>query len=195
MRKKHIDNFDFVDRKLAHEQSEKRRMRVLADWAANRSQFKKLAVVQLWMQSFDEDKMRYMFLVLKGPSRLGKTAYACSLSSWAEATLELNCMNTDYPNLREFVDGTHEVIVFDECSAKLVLLNRKLFQSSPSWIQMASSATNVYGHSVFVHKVRLIVCTNTWDEDLQKASPVDRAWLLANAVVVHVETKLWVDAA
>ena len=46
--------------------------------------------VQLFMSQFDEPAHRYKFLVLSGPSRVGKTAFARSLCEAGKETLEIN---------------------------------------------------------------------------------------------------------
>ena len=42
---------------------------------------------------------------------------------------------------------------------------------------------------------RIMVCTNTWFEELEKMSPADREWLESNSVVVKVTTRLYVEQA
>ena len=40
---------------------------------------------------------------------------------------------------------------------------------------------------------RIIVCTNTWFEELERLSPAERHWLETNSVVVKVENKLYLE--
>ena len=46
--------------------------------------------VQTFMSQFDVAQHRYKFLVLSGPSRVGKTAFARTLCEAGKETLEIN---------------------------------------------------------------------------------------------------------
>ena len=58
------------------------------------------------------------FLVLDGPSGLGKTQFSMSLSP---RSLEVTCSNCEEPDLREFKSGTTELVVLDEAKCTLVV--------------------------------------------------------------------------
>ena len=73
------------------------------------------------------------FLVLVGPSGLGKTQFAKSLVPKGRS-LELNMASAPEPNLKEYDHEQHDLILFDECSAQKVLLQKKLFQAPLSAI-------------------------------------------------------------
>ena len=151
------------------------------------------AVDSVWLREQAQVRDRQRFLVLDGPSRTGKTQFAKSLRG-AQRTLEVNCASARCePDLRRFVYGVHEAILFDECHVSMVLCCKKLFQAPPAMVQLASSATNCFSYQICVHRVLLIVCSNGWQRELQDQVPEDREWLEANSVYVHVSEPLWQD--
>ena len=81
-------------------------------------------------------------MVLDGPSRIGKTAYAMSLFGKA-AALEVNCMGETNPQLQSFRHYTHKCVLLDEAASELVLLNRKLFQAPNSMVQFGAEQNGV----------------------------------------------------
>ena len=99
------------------------------------------AVDTLFMPQFPTHAYRRKFLVLDGPTRVGKTQFAKALAGEA-ATLEVNCAGSVEPDLRSFDPTLHRAIVFDEASANLVLRHKKLFQGGVEEVSMAASATN-----------------------------------------------------
>ena len=161
--------------------------------AATTPQFKTFAEVEAWKQQYAEDEMRYKFLVLSGETGLGKTEFAKSLVENPESMLELNCANTLYPPMRHFSPVLHELILFDEISAQAIITNKKLFQAGPAWIHWRSSPTNNLIYQVMVHKVKMVVSTNSWEADLAAADEHDRRWLLGNSMVLKVLSPLWVE--
>jgi hypothetical protein len=54
---------------------------------------------------------------------MGKTLFAQNLRG-RKNTLVLNCANTMEPDLRNFEPAIHQVILFDEASAKMVLKHK-----------------------------------------------------------------------
>ena len=136
---------------------------------------------------------RRKFLVLNGPSRLGKTQFAMSLAPRGRA-LEVNCAAATHPPLREFDQSAHSLILFDEASPQMVLDNRKLFQCPNAYVTIGSSPTNSLAYSVYLNDTGLVVATNTWRHELAAMPACDRDWLAANMVYVEVENPLWKSA-
>ena len=148
-------------------------------------------VDDVWLPEQRQVRDRQRFLVLHGPSRTGKTVYAANLVG-PGSTLEVNCANArSEPDLRQFAPQRHRCIVFDEAHAQMVLSQKRLFQAPATPVQMASSATNCFGYSVFVHGVLLVVCSNRWSLELAELPAEDRDWLQANSVCVEVSAPLW----
>ena len=80
--------------------------------------FRKVPAVEAWLAQYQHDLFRYRFLVLEGPSGLGKTQFSVSLSP---RSLEVTCSNCEEPDLREFKSGTHDLVLLDEAKCILVL--------------------------------------------------------------------------
>ena len=152
--------------------------------------FRHLPEVARWLKTFEQVDWRYKCLVLTGPSRTGKTRYACSLAPEGQV-LELNMATAPEADLRGFDPTVHTLVVMDEISPSQALRQKKLYQSPPCPIQVGSSATNCHSYEVWVHQVRFVLCSNKWREELAGHEPEDRKWLEANTVVIDVKTPLW----
>ena len=147
--------------------------------------------MQRWKAQYKKELFRYLFLVLEGPSRLGKTQFALSLVREPAAMHQVNCAAAQEPDLRKFMYGEHEGILFDEIEPAAVSRQRLLFQAGASAVQLGCSNTNIFSYTVFVHRTKLICCSNGWSAGLMKLSDDDRAWVEANAVHVKVDKALW----
>lgn len=154
---------------------------------------KVLPVVQTWRQQYETLKHRYTFLVLDGKSCCGKTMFALSLEG-RDATLDVTCHNTLWPDLKEWNPLQHKAILFDEASVDMVLANKRLFQAPASMIQLASSATNMYSYSKWFHRAKMIVSSNKWRSQLESMGPEDQEWINTNSVYVSVTGPLWEEA-
>jgi len=153
-----------------------------------------VSAVLAWHALFEQHRHRYPFLVLDGPTRLGKTLYAQQQVPPGTA-LVVDCSGAVEPALHSFDPTTHKGVVFDEASASLVLRKRRLFQAPPERVALGGSATNCHLYHVVVYRQRLIVCTNRWKRDVEELAPEDRAWLEGNCIYVHVDRPMWVPAA
>ena len=112
--------------------------------------------------------MRYKFLVLFGPSGLGKTEFAMSFAKSLESGLELNCIIMDHPPLREYDD--HDLVGFDECSASCILKNRKVFRAPAKWVNLGSSPTNRYVYSSMLPGVKIVVSRKLGQRTLERVT-------------------------
>ena len=148
-------------------------------------------VDSVWLEEQKLCLERQRFLVLDGRSRLGKTQFALQIKG-ADRTLKVNCAQClREPDLRAFVQGRHEAIIFDEAHCQMVVNCKRLFQAPPFFVQMASSATNCFGYSVCVHRVLLIVCSHNWKAELEELPRDDADWLDRNSVYVAVSAPMW----
>ena len=158
---------------------------------------KTFPAVTTWLQQYETVKQRYKFLVLTGASGLGKTMFARTLAAPRKQTLELNCAGDNEPDLRAYRLESHDVIIFDEMKAHIILKQKKLFQCSNSIIELGCSTTNCHAYRVLVHRKKFVVASNTWDEELEQvrmSRVSDAEWLEANSVVLHVTEPMWDDA-
>ena len=147
-----------------------------------------------WMQLFNNDSLvrtRFPFLVLNGPSHMGKTRYASQLFGIAK-TLVLSCQGVLAPNLKPFRRHEHSCIVFDEGSHDMVFRNKQVFQAGVDVVMLGQSNCNEHAYACWLYGIPLVVSTNDW---LVGASVDQAAWLNANSVVIQVTEPMWLESA
>ena len=105
--------------------------------------------------------------------------------------LELNMCSAPEPDLREYNPNEHDLILFDECSPKQVLRQKKLFQCPPVPVKLAASTTSCFSYSVFVHRKLFVIATNIWRGQIETMPREDANWLDANSVFYEVTEPLW----
>ena len=160
--------------------------------------FRWLPEVALWKLQYDrEHEMgmwgrtnRFKFLVLTGPSSLGKTMFAKSLFG-QESTLVVPSQKVTIPDLHDFKRRKHKAIVFDEIESPCVAANKQIFQANSDVAILGQSPTGDYIYKRLLYGTAMILCTNTWMENIDRASS-EEEWLLTNAIVVECTEKLWV---
>ncbi|CAE7233296.1 unnamed protein product [Symbiodinium sp. CCMP2592] len=143
-----------------------------------------------FLPQFTRPMFRRSFLVLSGPTRLGKTIYARSLFGHRE-TLELNCCGVSQPYLRAFDNLLHRAILYDEASTAMVLSNRRLFQGSTKEVTLAHSGTNMFTYSVYVYNVAMILTSNSWLRELEELPKEEREWLEGNSICINCTQPLY----
>ena len=97
------------------------------------------------------------------------------------------------PDLKAFDHETHDLILFDECPAKVILKQKKLFQAPAVKVALAASVTGCYSYAVWVHQKLLVVCSNVWHHELRTLPSEDRDWLVSNSLVYTAEQPLWCE--
>ena len=152
---------------------------------------KKYSEVDAFLQQFDTALHRYKFLVLSGPSKVGKTAFARSLCDPGLTTLEINCASGAEPDLRAYRLSKHGVLLFDEITADQVVSQRKVFQAQSAPVQMGCSATNCHAYDIFVWRKKLVLANNNWEASFQCLSAAGQAWIHANSIVLVVTAPMW----
>ena len=84
--------------------------------------------VDAWEATFKEVQLRYTFLVLDGPSKMGKTLFCRSRSLGSGGSLlEIDCAGADTPDLTHFEFGKHTMVCARRDSAEVVLHYKKFF--------------------------------------------------------------------
>ena len=131
-------------------------------------------------------------MVLNGPSRMGKTVFARSLSEGDKECLEINCASGNEPDLRAYRIRQHDLLLFDEIEAPAVAKQRKLFQAPATEVQLGCSATNCHSYAVWVHRRKMVLATNNWETSLATLCKADREWIEANSVLLDVSAPMWV---
>ena len=158
-----------------------------------RKRFKTIAAVETWRAQYRSHDFRFKFLVLDGPSRMGKTQFAHSLVEPPAHVYEINCASGSEPDLRGYRFDRDALILFDEIEAPAVASQRKLFQAAPTMVQLGCSSTNCHSYSVCVYRVMMVLCSNNWRSSLRQLNDADMEWVSANSVVVDVLEPLWVN--
>jgi hypothetical protein len=153
---------------------------------------RRIPEVDEWLRAYSKPAMRYKFLVLEGPSSVGKSQFVKTLSPTGRI-FEADCSGPcREPDVRGFSVLLHDILFFDEASAELVLANKKLFQAGSSWVQMARSSTNCHSYRIWAWRVKMVVCSNRWTIELAALPHADASWLTTNSVHVQVSAPLWV---
>ena len=154
--------------------------------------FKVFPRVNCWLRKYvGRLQGRKRFLVLTGPSGVGKTEYARCLFK-AHEVLELNCAGLEHICLSSFDPEEHKCILWDELSAHVIARNRKLFQHPACFVDVGHSPTGQFVQHLWLNNAVSIVATNRWHEDIQSTtSESDRSWFKLNAVVQEVQEPMW----
>ena len=187
-----LREIDFVvSRERAQsDRAEQRSLRQLL--ASTFQRFKDFPLVTKWQAQFGPiwyGKMpRFTFLVLEGPSRLGKTQLGMSLFG-ATSTLYVDCQGVSEPNVTGFVRGTHKAVLFDGISWELVAANKVLFQAGIEGADLCQSKCQQFSVWRFLYQTPLILCTNRWL--LNDEQSEHRGWLEANSVYVHIHEQCY----
>ena len=189
-----LPNLEAYERCVTEKSLQEHISKIEGQLAAQSKPFIRIESIEKGKEDHKPVKPRYKFLVLVGPSGLGKTQYAKSLVGRGRA-LELNMAAAPEPDLKGFDTSVHDLILFDECPAKVILRQKKLFQAPAVKVALAASVTGCYSYSVWVHQKLLVVCSNVWQYELRTMPQEDREWLQCNSLVYTVESPLWVEDA
>lgn len=147
--------------------------------------------VTAFLNQFKKPRHRYKFLVLAGPSKVGKTAFARSLCEPGMETVEVNCASGAEPDLKAYRFRKHGVVLFDEIEAEQVAAQRKLFQAQATPVQLACSSTNCFSYEVFAWRKKLVLASNNWHSSMARLAEADREWIVANSIVLDVNEPMW----
>jgi hypothetical protein len=182
-------------------------------------------VEEVFMRQFEVFRGRRRFLVLTGPSGVGKTDYIRALAAdtriqnriketercqsdqpdkipapahgGGTEVLEV-CAHGDgssLPDVKRLSPVVHGWLLIDEITPVLVINNRRLFQGKAGWTNISGSATNVYAGRVCSWGVRIVGTANDWRERAAALPAADQSWLSENSIVVDVRAPLWHESA
>ena len=62
----------------------------------------------------------------------------------------------------------------------MVIDQKLLFQAPNKWIELGMSQTNCHSYRVFVSGIMMVICSNTWSDDLRDMRRDDKEWLKEN---------------
>ena len=189
---RHVQNVEYaidMERQLAADQ-ELQAIRIKLQATLRPRKYIPL-VEEKWLQEQAIPQLRQRFLVLDGKTKCGKSWYAQSLKGVAK-TLSINCgTSLQEPDLRFFVRGVHECVVFEEAHACMVIRCKQLFQCAPDHVSLGTSQTQCHAYRVCTHGVLFVVTSNVWKEELRGLPYGDAEWLMENSYVVDVTEPLW----
>jgi hypothetical protein len=184
----------FHAEKVKQMELKEERLKVKALLSKEMKQYKKFPKVNKWKAQYMPaqygKRMRFKFLVLVGPSSLGKTAFAMHLYGVA-STYYTNCQNVSEPNLSGFQRGVHSAIVVDEAGPELVVKNKAIFQCNAEGVSLQESRCQQSAIWRFLYFVPLIVCTNSWE--LDGLPDADSDWLNSNSEVLSLQERTWLE--
>ena len=189
-----LTNFDRVQKEMTRTSLEDTVTKTLQSLEQKMQPCRRIPEVEAWEQTFTQVQFRYNFLVLDGPSKMGKTLFCRSRSLGSNGPLlEIDCAGADTPDLSQYEFGKHTMILCDEGSASMVLRYKKLFQASASYTRLCSSKTNCHAYDVWAHAVKFVVTSNRWWAETERLPREDSDWLWQNSVYVYVDQPLWLQ--
>ena len=188
---RYLDNLHYVSRAQKQVDLDTRKAKVAEELAGLIRAPKKIDVVEdVFRKQFSKPMFRRSFLVLDGPSKMGKTMFAHALRGQGK-TFECDCSCCSVPDLRLFDPMRHGVILFDEATPSLVIQHKKLFQGTNADITLASSATNVHAYSLWPYGTMMVVASNKWAQQCRELSVEDAEWISSNSVYYLVTEPLY----
>ena len=188
---KHLQDIDVIEQERSREQVEAIQRAAQQALSVRRRPFITIPLVERWREQYSNHEFRYRFLVLDGPSRLGKTQFGLSLTPSNCEYLELNCAGGGPIDFRSFKFGRHGLILFDEAEPQQILAQRKAFQAGPGDVQMGQSATSIFCYTVVLYQVRMVVSSNRWELMLSTLNKADHDWIVENSYFVKVTETLF----
>ena len=191
---KEIDTIEQLELKVEIEQ-EKAIIDAMLARAFRPSRF--IEEVELWMLQYSRDgpfsiwgvASRFKFLVLTGPSSLGKTQFAKKLFG-EHQTLTIGCQNVSTPFLKDYNRKKHKAIIFDEVSSQCIHGNKAIFQANNDVVLLGQTPSAEYVYRVFLYGVAMICCCNDWMEGIDRGSAAEE-WLLTNSIVYDCTRRMW----
>lgn len=122
-----------------------------------------VAQVKDWAQQYQVLDSRYKFLVLRAPSRAGKSTLAKSLHLLMPALIPKppfaqTVQSAEKAELQNYDRQSHGFLLFDNVNdMSFVLSQRALFQANPDFHRLGESQTNIFSYEVYLFRVPLVV--------------------------------------
>ena len=186
--------------------------------------FKRFPEISEWAKQYAPSNYgklrRFKFLVLEGPTSLGKTVLGMNLF---QNTFYVNMQCSPEPNIMKFKYGEHDSILLDEICWEKVISHKVFFQAGVEGTYLSESVCMQHAYWRWLYATPLILCTNRWiprqrsvAKDLSGAHPGqpvghddggseseevphgsrrlcagDRDWLEKNSVHVRINDIVW----
>lgn len=192
---KHIGTLEFCKRKLAMVATEQRISDRVKQLARTRFPRRRIPIVDdVFLPHMAQVLDRHRFLVLDGPSQVGKTTFCKLLSQHPDGYVEIDCSGlTVAPNLHVLTHHT-DVICFDECPPSYVAKYRKLFQGPEKAVNLGDTQSSRFSYSADLWGIKMVVCSNNWMGKLEAMEDVTaREWIVRNSFYHYCDQPLWVE--
>ena len=141
-----------------------------------------------WIAQYGTELPRYMFLVIRGVSRAGKSTLAKSLG---RRPFVQTVQSAAAPDLKAFSRETHDYILFDNVNdMDFVLSSRALFQANVDIHTLGESRTGMYAYKVWLWRIPLVVTVDdsaTWNPR--------EPWIHANCHDLYLDRPCYSAAA
>ena len=133
-----------------------------------------VARVEDWAKQYSILDSRYKFLVLRAPSRAGKSTLAKCLHFVLPTYIQKppfiqTVQGATAAELQHYDRDSHGFILFDNCnSMSFVLSQRALFQANPDFHRLGQSQTNIFSYQVCLFRVPIVITideSTDWDDD------------------------------
>ena len=148
--------------------------------------------LEKWFEVQQQVLLRQDVAVLVGKTKLGKTQMA--QSRLGARTLVVNCHGVLDPDLRKFKGyPRHDALLLDEGGPKMLAKHRDLLQASQRDITLGHSGTNMYTYTVNLYRVKILITSNEWEDELATLPQKDQDWINGNTVMVHIDGPCWVE--
>ena len=109
---RHLKELELHETHLEQGQAQKAQDEALRVLAGTLKPSKRYGQVEKFLQQFESPHHRYQFLVLSGPTQVGKTAFARGPCAPSYTTLEVNCASGAEPDRRAYRLSKHDAIFF-----------------------------------------------------------------------------------
>ena len=155
-------------------------------------EWKEYPQLEEWLRTQEQVLLRQDVCVVVGETKLGKTQMA--QSRLGARTLVVNCHGVLDPDLRRFKGyPRHDAILLDEGGPKMLAKHRDLLQASRRDITLGHSGTNMYTYTVNLFRVKILITSNEWYEELSALPQSDQDWINGNTVMVDIDGPCWVE--
>ena len=185
-----VKQLAFVEKLKQEQQDAEDQRQVEIQQRLQQRAFRRFAVVDDWLAQYEHVRGRYKFLVLVGPSQTGKTRYARSFAGEPDRIWYADCSG-GCVDLRGYSVMKHEVIIFDEITPELAISCKKVMQASNDMCSLAMSPTLQYAYNVRTYRKKLVLCSNTWLDNMMDLPHADQEWLRDNSFVLASNEPLY----
>ena len=153
--------------------------------------FPRVPEADAWLQHFTKDALRYPMLLVRGPSRTGKTEWAKSLFK-QPLEVKVGILEVFPDGLRKFRRGYHDGIVLDDIrDLRFLVAHQEKLQGKYTPVEFGSTQGGMYAYQLDLFAIPIVATFNgstasqhLLDSDDFLANPGNRvlvSWPLAGA--------------